>query len=165
MNLRSHVVERMGDPSAVLVVDETGDMKKGAATVGVQRQYTGTAGRIENSQVAVYLNVLLLWRSTHPRGWASWQRWTLPAMLAHVLLSVLTATQSRALAVTDQAATLLRRRRDNTLKEPEAKLQPRARNQAERGGPLITAPTRTMIPPILSLRLHRGEGVSLENGE
>jgi SRSO17 transposase len=39
----------------VLVVDETGDLKKGVCTVGVQRQYTGTAGRIENSQVAVYL--------------------------------------------------------------------------------------------------------------
>jgi SRSO17 transposase len=39
----------------VLVVDETGDLKKGTHTVGVQRQYTGTAGRIENSQVAVYL--------------------------------------------------------------------------------------------------------------
>jgi hypothetical protein len=37
------------------VVDETGDVTKGACTVGVQRQYTGTAGRIENSQVAVYL--------------------------------------------------------------------------------------------------------------
>ena len=40
---------------AVLVVDETGDLKKGAHTVGVQRQYTGTAGRIENSQVGVFL--------------------------------------------------------------------------------------------------------------
>ena len=40
---------------AVLVVDETGDLKKGTATAGVQRQYTGTAGRIENAQVAVYL--------------------------------------------------------------------------------------------------------------
>lgn len=38
----------------MLVVDETGDVKKGTRTVGVQRQYTGTAGRIENSQVAVY---------------------------------------------------------------------------------------------------------------
>jgi SRSO17 transposase len=37
----------------VLVVDETGDLKKGVCSVGVQRQYTGTAGRIENSQVAV----------------------------------------------------------------------------------------------------------------
>lgn len=43
------------DERAVLVVDETGDVKKGTATVGVQRQYTGTAGRIENAQVAVYL--------------------------------------------------------------------------------------------------------------
>ena len=39
----------------MLVVDETGDLKKGTRTVGVQRQYTGTAGRIENAQVAVYL--------------------------------------------------------------------------------------------------------------
>ena len=37
------------------MVDETGDLKKGTATVGVQRQYTGTAGRVENAQVAVYL--------------------------------------------------------------------------------------------------------------
>ncbi len=40
---------------AVLVVDETGDVKKGTDTVGVQRQCTGTAGRIEDAQVAVYL--------------------------------------------------------------------------------------------------------------
>jgi hypothetical protein len=39
----------------VLVVDETGDLKKGSRTAGVQRHYTGTAGRIENAQVAVYL--------------------------------------------------------------------------------------------------------------
>jgi SRSO17 transposase len=44
------------DPDAGLVADETGDLEKGAATVGVQRQYTGTAGRIENAQVAVYLS-------------------------------------------------------------------------------------------------------------
>jgi SRSO17 transposase len=37
-------------------VDETGDLKKGTATAGVQRQYTGTAGRTENAQVAVYLS-------------------------------------------------------------------------------------------------------------
>ena len=54
-DLRGYVIERLGDPGAVLVVDETGDVKKGRHTVGVQRQYTGTAGRIENSQVAVYL--------------------------------------------------------------------------------------------------------------
>ncbi|GAA1035826.1 hypothetical protein GCM10009566_01090 [Streptomyces murinus] len=39
----------------MLVVDETGDVKKGTHTVAVQRQYTGTAGRIENSQIAVFL--------------------------------------------------------------------------------------------------------------
>jgi SRSO17 transposase len=54
-DVRSYVVEQLGDPGAVLVVDETGDVKKGRATPGVQRQYTGTAGRIENAQVAVYL--------------------------------------------------------------------------------------------------------------
>jgi hypothetical protein len=42
-------------PRRVLVIDETGDLKKGIQSVGVQRQYTGTAGRIENAQVAVYL--------------------------------------------------------------------------------------------------------------
>jgi SRSO17 transposase len=54
-DLRDYVVEHLGDPQAVLVVDETGDLKKGSSTVGTQRQYTGTAGRIENAQVAVYL--------------------------------------------------------------------------------------------------------------
>ena len=54
-DLRAYVVEHLGDPGAVLVVDETGDLKKGTQTVGVQRQYTGTAGRVENAQVAVFL--------------------------------------------------------------------------------------------------------------
>lgn len=54
-DLRDYVVAHLGDTDAVLVVDETGDVKKGRHTVGVQRQYTGTAGRIENAQVAVYL--------------------------------------------------------------------------------------------------------------
>lgn len=54
-DLRGYVLEHFADPDAVLVVDETGDLKKGTATVGTQRQYTGTAGRTENSQVAVYL--------------------------------------------------------------------------------------------------------------
>lgn len=53
--LRACVLEHLADSQAVLVMDETGDLKKGALTVGVQRQYTGTAGRIENAQVAVYL--------------------------------------------------------------------------------------------------------------
>jgi SRSO17 transposase len=54
-DLRDYVVEAFGDPRAVLAVDETGDVKKGMQTVGVQRQYSGTAGRLENSQVAVFL--------------------------------------------------------------------------------------------------------------
>jgi SRSO17 transposase len=54
-DLRQVIVDRFGDPDGVLVVDETGDLKKGDRTVGVQRQYTGTAGRIENAQAAVYL--------------------------------------------------------------------------------------------------------------
>jgi SRSO17 transposase len=53
--VRSFVIEYLGDRQAVLVADETGDLKKGSLTAGVQRQYTGTAGRIENAQVAVYL--------------------------------------------------------------------------------------------------------------
>jgi SRSO17 transposase len=54
-DLRGYVTDHLGHPDAVLVVDETGDLKRGNQTVGVQRQYTGTAGRIENAQVAVYL--------------------------------------------------------------------------------------------------------------
>lgn len=54
-DLRGYVIEHLGDPGGILVADETGDLKKGTATVGVQRQYTGTAGRIENAQVAVHL--------------------------------------------------------------------------------------------------------------
>jgi len=54
-DLRDYVIDAFGEPDAVLVIDETGDLKKGERSVGVQRQYTGTAGRIENAQVAVYL--------------------------------------------------------------------------------------------------------------
>jgi SRSO17 transposase len=54
-DIRGWVVEHLGDPGATLVIDETGDLKKGTYTVGTQRQYTGTARRIENAQVAVYL--------------------------------------------------------------------------------------------------------------
>ena len=54
-DLRKYVVEHLGEVDAVLVLAETGDVKKGIDTVGVQRQYSGTAGRIENAQVGVYL--------------------------------------------------------------------------------------------------------------
>ena len=52
--VRDLAVERLGERHAVLVLDETGDLKRGSHTVGVQRHYTGTAGRIENAQVAVF---------------------------------------------------------------------------------------------------------------
>jgi len=54
-DLRAYVVEHLGDPQAVLVVDETGFLKKGSKSVGVQRQYSGTAGRVENCQIGVFL--------------------------------------------------------------------------------------------------------------
>ncbi|MGH3969685.1 MAG: IS701 family transposase [Mycobacterium sp.] len=76
-DLRDYVVDAFGDPNAILVLDETGDVKKGLHSVGVQRQYTGTAGRIENSQVAVYLTYAaerghaLIDRALYvPRCWA-----------------------------------------------------------------------------------------------
>jgi SRSO17 transposase len=54
-DVRDLAVEHLGDAEAMLVVDETGDLKKGTHSVGTQRQYTGTAGRIENAQVGVFL--------------------------------------------------------------------------------------------------------------
>jgi len=50
-----YVVRHLGDPGGVLVFDETGFIKKGVLSAGVQRQYTGTAGRVENAQVGVFL--------------------------------------------------------------------------------------------------------------
>ena len=54
-DLQTYVADHLGDPDAVLVLDETGFLKKGTKSAGVQRQYTGTAGRIENAQVGVFL--------------------------------------------------------------------------------------------------------------
>lgn len=54
--LRAYVVEHLGDePSGVLVIDETGFLKKGTKSAGVARQYSGTAGRRENQQIGVFL--------------------------------------------------------------------------------------------------------------
>jgi SRSO17 transposase len=53
--LREYVVEHLGGEGAILVVDETGFLKKGTESVGVKRQYTGTAGKRENCQVGVFL--------------------------------------------------------------------------------------------------------------
>ena len=54
-DLRDYVVEHLAAADGVLVVDETGFLKKGTKSVGVQRQYSGTAGRIENCQIGVFL--------------------------------------------------------------------------------------------------------------
>jgi SRSO17 transposase len=55
-DVRGWVFAQLGDPvSGVLVVDETGFLKKGTRSAGVQRQYSGTAGRIENCQLGVFL--------------------------------------------------------------------------------------------------------------
>jgi SRSO17 transposase len=54
-DLRAYAVEHLGEPGAVLIVDETGFLKKGLKSAGVQRQYSGTAGRIENCQLGVFL--------------------------------------------------------------------------------------------------------------
>jgi SRSO17 transposase len=54
-DLRSYVVEHLGEPGGVLIVDETGFLKKGIKSAGVQRQYSGTAGRVENCQLGVFL--------------------------------------------------------------------------------------------------------------
>src|ERR671916_328008 len=54
-DLRAYVVEHLGDDQAVLIVDETGFLKKGTKSAGVARQYSGTAGRIENCQIGVFL--------------------------------------------------------------------------------------------------------------
>ena len=56
MKTRNYVVEALGDPDGVLIVDETGFLKKGEHSVGVARQYSGTAGRIENCQIGVFLS-------------------------------------------------------------------------------------------------------------
>jgi SRSO17 transposase len=75
--LRAYVVEHLGDPAAVLVIDETGFVKKGTKSVGVARQYSGTAGRIENCQIGVFLAYAsprgraFLDRALYlPKGWA-----------------------------------------------------------------------------------------------
>ncbi len=76
-DLRSYVVERLADPEAVLIVDETGFPKQGVKSVGMQRQYSGTAGRVENCRVGVFLAYAtpqghtFLDRELYlPQGWA-----------------------------------------------------------------------------------------------
>src|SRR5215203_3291356 len=61
-DLQDYVVEHLGDQAAVLILDESGFLKKGTCSVGVKRQYSGTAGRIENCQIGVFVAY------TSPRG-------------------------------------------------------------------------------------------------
>lgn len=59
--VRARVMEALADADGVLIVDETGFLKKGCHSAGVKRQYSGTAGRIENSQVGVFLAYASCW--------------------------------------------------------------------------------------------------------
>jgi len=75
-DLQAYVAQHLGDPDAVLVLDETGFLKKGPKSAGVARQYSGTAGRIENCQIGVFLGYAgsrgqaLLDRALYlPAGW------------------------------------------------------------------------------------------------
>ncbi len=77
-DLGAYVAEQLGDSAAVLVLDETGFLKKGTKSAGVQRQYSGTAGRIENCQIGVFLGYAsrhgraLIDRALYvPQDWAS----------------------------------------------------------------------------------------------
>ena len=76
--VRAYVKEAIEDASGILVIDETGFLKKGSKSVGVQRQYSGTAGRIENCQIGVFLTYTtqaghpLLDRELYlPRSWTN----------------------------------------------------------------------------------------------
>src|SRR5438270_12344156 len=77
-DLARYVAEHLGHPDGVLVVDETGFLKKGTKSCGVARQYSGTAGRIENCQIGVFLGYAtrrgraLLDRELYlPKEWAA----------------------------------------------------------------------------------------------
>jgi SRSO17 transposase len=76
-DLRDYVVGQLGDAGGVLIADDTGFLKKGTRSAGVQRQYSGTAGRTENCQVGVFLAYAsehghaLIDRELYlPRSWA-----------------------------------------------------------------------------------------------
>jgi len=95
--LRTYVSETLATPNAVVVIDETGFLKKGRKSVGVQRQYSGTAGRIENCQVGVFLSYAssrghtLLDRELYlPKSWTNDQE---RCREAHVPASVTFATK------------------------------------------------------------------------
>ncbi|GHO78239.1 hypothetical protein KSD_60100 [Ktedonobacter sp. SOSP1-85] len=95
--LCAHVSEKLSTPKAVVVIDETGFLKKRSKSVGVQRQYSGTAGRIESCQIGVFLSYTsarghaLLDRELYvPKNWADDQK---RRQEAHVPDSVTFATE------------------------------------------------------------------------
>jgi SRSO17 transposase len=55
-DLRSYILEHLGDQEAILVIDETSFRKRGKKSAGVKQQYCGTTGRVENCQVGVFLS-------------------------------------------------------------------------------------------------------------
>jgi SRSO17 transposase len=95
--LRTYISHALADPGGVLVIDETGFLKKGGKSAGVQRQYSGTAGRIENCQIGVFLSYAsprghtLLDRELYlPKSWTDNQE---RCREAHVPTSVAFATK------------------------------------------------------------------------
>ena len=71
-DVRAYVIEQLGEPDGVLIADDTGFLKKGTRSAGVQRQYSGTAGRTENCQVGAFLAYAsLIDRELYvPQSWA-----------------------------------------------------------------------------------------------
>ncbi|MFI2292480.1 transposase [Streptomyces niveus] len=109
---RVRAVAALAADDAVLIADETGDIKKGTKTAGVQRQCTGTVGRIENAQVGVHLSYgsgrgrTVDWKPRKPRC-AGWSRSSNAARST----SISTARCSRPRCSTNSSATVARRRR------------------------------------------------------
>lgn len=119
--VQDYAMAALGDNDGVLVVDETGFVKKGTHSVGVARQYSGTAGRIENSQVGVFLgyasrygHALIDRRLYLPKVWTedSERRWkasvpedvvfaTKPAMAREMIAAALDAGVSCAWVLAD----------------------------------------------------------------
>jgi SRSO17 transposase len=67
-DVRGYVVDELGDPGAVLILDDTGDLKKGTASVGTQRQYTGTAGQTVAASTDGAVTVVVTFRSDEGDG-------------------------------------------------------------------------------------------------
>jgi hypothetical protein len=171
-DLRAYVVEHLGDPGAVLVVDETGFLKKGTTSVGVQRQYSGTAGKVDNCQLGVFLAYAapkgraFIDRELYlPRSWtedpalcraarvpAEVQFRTKP-QLARVMLEraldaeLARASRSRIPAMLDLSRTI-RRHRDLILAAVDLGLSnSKLEGSTARSASSTTAATATRAPP------------------